>query len=147
MAYLLDTGVLLRAFDPSWDRHDEVLRAIDVLWSRGEQLIVTVQNLAEFWNVSTRPIESNGRGLSVDDVDRQISTIESFAVVLSESERSYKEWKRLVRTHTVIGVKVHDTRLVSVMIAHAISHLLTLNERDFRRFSEITSTTPDSLLR
>jgi len=145
MAYLLDTGILLRAFDPASDRQKEILRAIDLLWRQRERLIVTAQNIAEFWNVSTRPIENNGRGLPIEVVTRQVGVIESFARILTENERSYLEWKRLVTLHAVIGAKVHDARLVGVMIAHGISNLLTLNVRDFLRFPEIAAVSPDSL--
>lgn len=145
MAYLLDTGILLRAFDPVSDQQKVILQAIDLLWRRRERLIVTAQNMAEFWNVSTRPIENNGRGLPIAVVARQVDVIESFARLLTENERSHLEWKRLVTLHAVIGAKVHDARLVAVMIAHGISNLLTLNVRDFLRFPGIVAVSPDLL--
>ncbi|HSK74585.1 MAG TPA: hypothetical protein VK892_22995 [Pyrinomonadaceae bacterium] len=35
------------------------------------------------------------------------------------------------------GKNVHDARLTAAMIKHKISHLLTFNVKDFKRFVEI----------
>jgi len=48
MAYLLDTGILLRAFDGSSPEHESIARALHILRDRDETLVATVQNLAEF---------------------------------------------------------------------------------------------------
>jgi hypothetical protein len=45
MAYLVATGVLLRAFDREAADHKTILQAIRTLLDRGEELAVTVQNL------------------------------------------------------------------------------------------------------
>jgi hypothetical protein len=47
--------------------------------------------------------------------------------------------------HRVSGAQVHDARLVAAMLAHGISHLLTLNDRDFTRYSSITVMHPGNL--
>ena len=54
----------------------------------------------------------------------------------------YLEWRRLVVTHSVAGVQVHDARLVAAMLVHGIPRLLTLNDRDFSRFTEISAIHP-----
>jgi predicted nucleic acid-binding protein len=147
MSYLVDTGVLLRAFDRDSEEQEVILRALRVILNRGEQLFVTIQNLAEFWNVSTRPKDKRGGlALPIEIVARRVRAIERFATVLSESSSSISEWKRLVINHRVLGVKVHDARLVSVMIATGIPSLLTLNVADFKRYTEITAVTPEAVI-
>jgi predicted nucleic acid-binding protein len=47
MAYLVDTGVLLRAFDRDAAQHKTTVQAIRTLLNRGEELLVAVRNLAE----------------------------------------------------------------------------------------------------
>jgi hypothetical protein len=59
---------------------------------------------------------------------------------------SFEEWKRLLSAYHVLGVKVHDARLVSVMLAAGIAAVITLNESDFRRFSEVSVVTPADIL-
>jgi predicted nucleic acid-binding protein len=72
MAFLVDTGVLLRAFDRDAAEHRTIVQAIRLLIERGEELVVAIQNLAEFWNVSTRPKDkSGGLELSVEAVSRR----------------------------------------------------------------------------
>ena len=65
--------------------------------------------------------------------------------MVTENDYSYRIWKKLLNTHTVTGVAVHDARLVSVMLSHGVSTVVTLNERDFLRYSGINVTTSDKL--
>jgi len=146
MAYLVDTGVLLRAFDRDAAEHATILQATRALLNRGEELFVAVQNLAEFWNVSTRPRDKNGLELPVETVSRRLRVIERLSTVVSENAESFQEWERLVMAHRVLGVKVHDARLVSVMLVSNVPTVLTLNERDFQRYSEVSAVTPKDVL-
>jgi len=145
MACLIDTGVLLRVFDASYAEYRLVRQSLRTLVTRQERLVVTVQNLAEFWNVSTRPIDKNGYGLSAERTSRRLALIEQFCEVVTEDDDSYRIWKNLLTTYSVTGVSVHDARLVSVMLSRGISDVLTLNERDFRRYNGISVLTPGKL--
>jgi predicted nucleic acid-binding protein len=65
--------------------------------------------------------------------------------LLPDSEAIYHEWRRLVVTHSVSGVKVHDARLAAAMKVHGIEHLLTLNPDDFTRYTDITVVHPGTV--
>ncbi|MDP5018828.1 MAG: hypothetical protein NWQ43_16260 [Dolichospermum sp.] len=41
---------------------------------------------------------------------------------------------------------MHDARLAAAMVAHNITHLLTFNVDDFKRFSEIVVVDPRSVV-
>ncbi len=56
--------------------------------------------------------------------------------------RSLERWLDLCTRHAVRGRQAHDTRLVAVMLAHGITHLVTLNAGDFERYSEIKCLVP-----
>lgn len=43
----------------------------------------------------------------------------------------------LETTHAVVGRRVLDARIVAVMLAHNVGHVLTFNGDDFGRFPEI----------
>ena len=43
-------------------------------------------------------------------------------------------------------LQVYDARIAAAMKAHAVSHLLTLNKKDFTRYPEITVVAPHELL-
>ncbi len=146
MTYLVDTGVLLRAFDRGAAEHKTILRAIRSLLDRGEDLAVSIQYLAEFWNVSTRPKSANGGfELPIESVLRRLRVIQRVARLVSEGPASFDELKRLVTVHRVLGVKVHDARLVSVMLVSRIPTILPLNVRDFQRYTEISAVAPDDV--
>lgn len=146
VAYLVDTNILLRLFQPSSSDHQTIRRCIDLLWSQGSILHCTSQNLAEFWNVCTRPAERNGFGISVTETDRYATQIEAVFDLLPESKAIHQEWRKLIVREAVSGVQVHDARLVAVMRVHRIQRLLTLNFQDFRRYSDIVALTPAEIL-
>ena len=60
MRFLLDSGILLRLVDEHDSQHDLVEAAVGTLGNCGDELFITTQNIAEFWNVATRPIANNG---------------------------------------------------------------------------------------
>ena len=127
------------AVDPDHSIVDGALAGLAVA---GSALCYTHQNIAAFWNVATRPIDRNGFGLKIADVDLEVRAIEQGMVLLPDSEAIYHEWRRLVVTHSVSGVKVHDARLAAAMKVHGIKHLLTLNPDDFVRYADLTMVPP-----
>ncbi len=64
----------------------------------------------------------------------EVAKIEAFLDLLPDTPFVYAEWKRLVSTHEVRGVRVHDARLVASMIVHGVNQALTFNISDFERF-------------
>ena len=61
MQYLLDTGVLLRLVIRADPLHAQVRQAVGFLKNQGHQTVTLVQNVAEFWNVCTRPQAARSR--------------------------------------------------------------------------------------
>ena len=147
MRVVVDTDVLLRAFDRSnLDQQRLIFRALRKLWSNDDELVTTEQNVAEFWNVSTRPASARGGyGLAVSIVEQRVRLIERLGPVLPFSLRAYHEWRRLSVAHQITGVSVHDARIVASMWDANISHILTINDADFRRYPGLTILTPTSI--
>lgn len=144
-AYLLDTHILLRLSLPGGPYDEVVVSAVGRLVAEEATLFYTLQNAAEFWNVCTRPRERNGLGLSLRETSRRLQLIEQQFLFLPETEATYAQWRRIVMECGVSGVQVHDARLAAVMCVNNLSHLLTLNPRDFQRFTGITPVHPDNL--
>jgi predicted nucleic acid-binding protein len=93
----------------------------------------------------TRPPVRNGLGLTVADAEREVRAIEAGMSFLPDSAAIYREWRRIVLQHSVLGVQVHDARLAAAMYVHRVSHILTLNVTDFGRFSGLTPVHPGNL--
>jgi predicted nucleic acid-binding protein len=149
MAYLLDTGVLLRLVNVEDAQHEIVAQAIKKLAGHHSRLVTTNQNIAEFWNVLTRPINDNGLGLSSEVAAYSIRTaIEPSCTVLREHSGHYSHLKRLLTSYSVVGKQVHDARLVAAMLTWKVQCILTLNEKHFRRFEGegILVVTPQAVI-
>jgi predicted nucleic acid-binding protein len=147
MEVLADTGILLRLMQPSDPFHLQVERAVSSLHARGHEIVIATQNVAEFWNVCTRPISARGGfGLNLAETERRLTILEAVFAVLSEPATTYRIWRSLVVTLGIQGKQVHDARLVALMLANGITHILTLNSSDFTRYSGITVLDPTSLV-
>jgi predicted nucleic acid-binding protein len=143
MQYLVDTGIWLRLFDRSDAEHPTILHAMRYLRSSGHTLATCPQNIGEFWNVSTRPPSARGGyGQSVSRTERRVQFIERTSAILAESPAVYRAWRQLLTAYNIEGVAVHDARLVAMMQTAGISHVLTLNARDFARYAAVTAITP-----
>ncbi|SRR5271157_1993704 len=135
MQVLVDTGILLRLLDRADPHHGDIRQAFRKLRSRGDVPVTSAQNIAEFWNVCTRPTSARGGyGLSVEETDRRVRVLERLFSVLSEPLGAYALWRMLVVANAVQGVQVHDARVVALMATHGISQILTLNSPDFSRY-------------
>lgn len=94
MSILVDTNVLLRSAQPSHLLYGLASRAVDVLLSREEIVYFCPQNIAEFWNVATRPISVNGLGYSRNEVLKEVQNIESLLSFLPEAPESIASGNR-----------------------------------------------------
>ena len=93
----------------------------------------------------TRPVVRNGLGLTVAEAEREVQAIEAGMTLLPDSEAVYREWRRIIVQHGVMGVQVHDARLAAAMYVHKVDHILTLNVADFHRFSGLTAVHPANI--
>ncbi|MGO9768042.1 MAG: type II toxin-antitoxin system VapC family toxin [Roseiarcus sp.] len=134
MSVLVDTNILLRRIQPDHAHHALAIDSVARLLAAGELVYFTWQNISEFWNVMTRPITANGLGFSPTFAMQEVGKIEAVITLLPDAPAAYEEWKRLVATHAVSGVKVHDARLVALMNVHGVRQILTFNTDDFVRF-------------
>lgn len=146
MPYLLDTNVAVRRILPSDPQHQTVTEAIDTLRQQGEILYITAQIIVEFYALATRPIEANGLGMPTALASLEASKLEAIFPLLPEVPSIFSLWRKTVDTYHVIGRQVYDARLVAVMQAHNITHLLTMNSTHFRRITSITVVEPKDVI-
>jgi len=147
MDCLADTNVLLRSIQQTHPMHPTALTALTTLLASGDRVCITPQNIIEFWNVCTRPVDRNGLGLTPGEADREASRLEAIMSLLPDIPAIYPEWRRLVVAHSVSGVRVHDARIVAAMNVYGISSLLTFNGPDFTRYPGIHPVHPNDVAR
>jgi predicted nucleic acid-binding protein len=146
MKVLLDTNILSRIVETGHLQHRAALDATDLLGRQKHDLVLVPQILYEFWAVCTRPLTANGLGRTVAEAESELAHFKSFFTILDESPLTLAEWEQRVVSLQIIGKNAHDTHLVAAMACHGISHLLSFNDQDFRRYSDITVITPDAVL-
>lgn len=131
--------------DPADPRRADCLAALDLLRGSGEAS-TCAQILIEYWVGATRLTDVNGLGLDTVTASRNLRLVVRLFPCLPEPSGIGDLWHQVVAKHDVKGKQAHDARLVALMLAHGITHILTLNPKDFARYSEITALTPQDIL-
>src|SRR6267154_1552292 len=140
MAYLVDTNIFIRLAGRNDPLRQLALDTIRKFRSRNEVLCYTPQIISEFWNVCTRPAAARGGlDLSAEQTERKVRLIERYFVLLPDSLATFQEWRRLVVAHSLLGISVHDAKVVASMNIHSGTNLLTLNDGDFKRYTSINA--------
>jgi predicted nucleic acid-binding protein len=145
MNYVVDTNVLLRSVQKNHAMFKDADTAVKTLLGSGEVLHVTSQNLIEFWAVATRPLASNGLELTIEQAAHELNGLKTILSVLPDTPDILIEWEKLVIQHRVSGKQAHDARIVAAMKVHGVTHLLTFNTDDFKRYTEIAAVHPASI--
>lgn len=144
MSFAVDTNVLLRSMDDGHVAQPIAKNGLFALRDRGETLSSFPQNLIEFWAVATRPVINNGLGLSIPQAEQDLLKLKTLFALLSDTPEIFPAWEKIVLQYRVAGKKAHDARLVAAMSVHNLTHLLTFNATDFKRFTAITAVSPQS---
>nr|WP_279239832.1 type II toxin-antitoxin system VapC family toxin [Scytonema sp. UIC 10036] len=140
---MIDTNIILRMAQPTHPMCADALNALAVLREQKHDCYLAHQNLIEFWRSATRPVERNGLGMSLAQAQAELQRLENLFLILPDVAEIFPHWKRLVLEYGVMGVNVHDARLVALMLVYGVSHILTFNLEDFNRYSaEITPVSP-----
>lgn len=80
MTWLIDTNILLRLVQIADRRHTEPKNAVDKLLAQNFTLCILLQNVSEFWNVCTRPLDKNGFGFSIAQADAELKKSKPFSI-------------------------------------------------------------------
>lgn len=143
--YLLDTNVLLRMSDSSSPMNFIAAQAATKLLEQNHQLFITSQTIIEFWVVASRPPNVNGLGWNIERTQNEVEQILNQFPQLQEIPSIFPHWLDLVTRYQLNGKRVHDARLVAVMLAHNVTHLLTFNPNDFQVIQEIMVISPQQI--
>ena len=146
-AYLIDTNVIVRWVLPHDPLSPPARTAVKRLVQQGDAIYVGTQNLMEFWSVATRPHAANGLGMRPAQAAAEVDRIEALFPILDDIPAIYRHWRHLVETCGILGRQVFDARLVALMAAHRVTHILTFNTEDFRRYPDIVVVSPHDIVR
>ena len=148
MEILVDINVLGRLAIAADPLRATAAQAVAELHRRGESLHITPQNLIEFRRVATRPVASNGSGMTPAEAEAESSEFEQDFSMLVETSDIFPRWKVLVEDLGVVEPFVHDARPVAICHVHGVSHVLTFDIKVFARLAgfgpEITVDDPST---
>jgi len=146
MRVLVDTNILHRSAQPNHPLCTKATQAVSKLIRQKDGVFFCSQNIAEFWNVATRPADQNRLGLTHEEALPELASIEKLLTLLPDIPAIYAVWKEIERDQRVQGVKVYDARLVATMSVYSVEGVLTFNATDFKRYGNITALHPSSVL-
>jgi predicted nucleic acid-binding protein len=128
---LVDTNVLVYAVDEDSKFHN---KSLSLIQNTNYDLYTTSKNLSEFLVVLTK---STAVTLTVKDILKSFNAIISHFTVLYPSPKSYKMFTKLLSKYNPKGLIIHDFEIMSIVLAHEISQIATMNVVDFKRVEEI----------
>ena len=145
-SYLLDTNIILRFANSQSLEYNLIQNTISEILLQGGQCFITSQVIIEFWVVATRPVNVNGLGWTVEQTTQAVQMLINQFDLLEETPDVFSIWLNLVTTYNISGKRTHDIHILAVMLAHNISHILTLNPKDFISVPEITIIHPQDFI-
>jgi predicted nucleic acid-binding protein len=147
MRVLVDTNVVARLLPRvGATTHLVATNAVTRLRDEQNELFVVPQIIYEYWVVATRPVEQNGFGFTPAEAAQDIVHLKRLFTLLRDERSIFDHWEQLAISCQVAGKAAHDTRLVAAMKRHSLSHLLTFNPSDFKRYHTIQLLDPVSLV-
>ena len=143
--YLLDTNILIGLADTKASERPIAREAVRTLLGQGHTCVLAAQVLFEFWSVATRPIDVNGLGLTTEECREEIDRLRSQFPLLDDTSDVFERWLSLVTDLKISGKRVHDIRLLALILEHGATHILTLNSKDFPAVAGITIVEPSEV--
>lgn len=133
---LLDTNILIYAYDRSSPYHTKAAEIIKLALAGEFEAVVAQQNLIEFANVLT----SNYK-IPASSVSRDIEDILKDFQLITPLPKTIHLFLRLIQD---LNVKTYlfDIYLVATMISNDIESLITLNDKDFAEIKGLTVINP-----
>ena len=91
MRILLDTNVLITYANHFSPLQEQVVTSFDQLDNIGFRLFVVPQVIYEFWVVATRPVTSNGLGMSPKEASEELNQMRKLFVLLKDERGVFNE--------------------------------------------------------
>jgi predicted nucleic acid-binding protein len=135
---LLDTNVLVYAYDVSEKRRREIAKAlVDEVWNAGGG-VVTLQNLSEFFFAVTRKVQ---KPVPVVDAKTIVSDIlrSSRWMVIDRNAGTVMKAMEIVES---VRAPFWDALIAACMLEHGIEVIVTENEKDFKNIPGLSIINP-----
>jgi predicted nucleic acid-binding protein len=137
----VDTNVLVFANVAEAPLHEKALSRIRQLRSDGSDLWISLQVLREFLAVRSRK-DLFREPCPVPILAERVRYFQSRFHVAADSPPVMEKLLDILVRVPVGGKQIHDANIVATMLVHDVTHLLTDNVEDFRRFNSLITPIP-----
>lgn len=137
---LPDANILVYSSLPDSPFHVAAVARLDEATAAGE-MWTSRQVLREYLSVMTRPGTADPMPAVVDVVANVAEFLRRFRIA-EDGPAVTTELLALLTTISCQGKQVHDANIVATMRAHALTHVLTHNLKDFNRFAGLITVVP-----
>ena len=137
----LDTNVLVYATVSSAPLHTVTLTRLQELWASEQSLWVSRQVLREYLAVLTRP-QTFSHPQPAAIVAERVRFFMTHFHVADENDTVTKNLLSLLTALDIKGKQIHDANIIATMQAYGLTHLLTHNANNFRRFAHLVTVIP-----
>jgi len=116
-------------------------QSVATLLGQQDEIYLVPQVVTEYWRVVTGASAARGGfGWTPERAHQEVQQLEAGFPLLPDTPAVYQHWRHIVYTVGVSGAQVYDARLVAAMLAHGLTHILTFNTDDFRRYEPLGIT-------
>ncbi len=137
MRTAIDTNILVYSLNKSSQHHD-ICRQF--LLSGVENPVVPNQVLFEFLRVVTHPKFLHP--LDLKTAINHVAVYKSIYETIYETDQDFVLFRDLYLKYQLGSNRIFDTKLVATLINNDINRLATVNDKDFKIFTEIETVNP-----
>lgn len=135
--YVVDTNILIYGYDAKSPYHKETRSVLRNLVVQNIDAYVTPQNLVEFCNVLVRDYKLS----SSSAIDYAQEILLDFKIIIPKATTT-KVFLNLLRSATKDRFYSCDLFLAATMLDNGITHIITVNEKDFISIKGISVFNP-----
>ena len=135
---MLDTNVLVYAYDASETRRRGIAKALlDDVWNVGGG-VLTLQNLSEFFFAVTRKVQKPVPIVTAKTIVADILRSSRWTVI----DRNAGTLMKAMEIVATVRAPFWDAFIAAWMLEHGIEVIVTENEKDFKNIPGITVVNP-----
>lgn len=134
---LIDSNIIIYAINSSSPKHK---KAQTFLQENIGSLEMAQQNIMESVRVLTHSKFS--QPMNIVNALEAIERIADACTIISPDYKTHRIALELIKKYGLVSDQVFDAYLVATMVSNGITQIATDNERDMKRFMEITVINP-----
>ncbi len=136
---LIDSNILVYAYDKfDIEKNKKSMQILEKCWKKELKLAVSIQNLSEFYVVTTKkfkaPIEKN----IISNITKKIIEFEYWKILIPKESTLIKAMEINEKYNT----EYYDSLIAATMLENGITKIYTENVKDFVKIKELEVINP-----